>query len=245
MGVDDQRFRSKQALGDSDQAVDQCPQRLHRLGRDADPNLTDSNGRTALIYAVESGRSDLIQVLLQKGASANSRDNEGKTALIYAVLCGQLDVLRQHLLEVADVNAPDNESQTPLMFAAAGGSEQMVQMLLDAGADTRATTWSLYLTRYNSLRLPRTVSEVDPPKLSSPLNALEIAKRTGQNAIVAVRDLEDGGVNSSLGSGSSILLGATTTTGVLELGTAEAFGADFAAGFDDALTADWTGLAGF
>jgi ankyrin repeat protein len=165
------------------------------LAREADPNLTDSAGRTALIYAVESGRSNLIQVLLQKGARVNARDNEGKTALIYSILSGRLDVLRQLLLEPVDVNGTDNESQTPLMHAAAGGSERMVQMLLDAGADLKAGTWSTQLTRYNALGLPRVVPEAESQRLSSPLTALDIAKRTGQNAVVQV--LEKAGQDNS------------------------------------------------
>src|SRR5262245_9405318 len=156
------------------------------LSQEADPNLTDRDGRTALIYGIESGRTDLTKALLQRGARVDARDSGGKTALIYAVLSGQPSTLRQLLSGPVDVNVTDNESQTPLMYAAAGGSEPMVQMLLDAGADTKAETWSAYLTRYNSLGLPHIVPEVEPQPLSSPLTALEIAKQTGQDAIVAL-----------------------------------------------------------
>ncbi len=150
----------------------------------ADPNLVDNDGRTALIYAVESGRKDLIRPLLQKGARVNARDNEGKTALIYAVLAGRLDLLQQLLMEPTDVNSADNESHTPLMYAAAGVSEQMVQLLLDAGADTKPQTWSLRLIRYNPVGIPIEASEADQPNLSSGLTALDIAKRTRHSGVV-------------------------------------------------------------
>ena len=156
------------------------------LSREADPNLVDNQGRTALTYAVESGRKDLIHALLQKGATVNARDNEGKTALIYAVIAVRLDLIRQLLLEPADVNFRDNESQTPLMYAAASGSEQIVQTLLDAGADTKAQTWSLRLISYNPVGVPIEATEADQPKLSSGLTALDIAKRVRHSAVVQV-----------------------------------------------------------
>jgi len=154
------------------------------LRREADPNLADKEGRTALMYAVESGRKNQIQTLLEKNASVNARDNQGKTALTYAVMTDRLDLAQQLLAEQADANSTDNEAQTPLMYAAAGGSERMVQLLLDAGADKKAQTWSIHLTRYNSVGLPIDTPGPEHQKLPSGLTALEIAKRTGHHAVV-------------------------------------------------------------
>jgi len=151
---------------------------------EADPNVVDQDGRGALVYAVESGREHLIQFLLENGARVNARDNKGKTALIYAVIAERLDLIRQLFLQSADVNLMDKEDQTPLMYAASGGSEQIVQALLDAGADTKAQTWSLNLARYDSLGLPLEVSEPEQQRLTSAVTALEIAKRKGHRAVV-------------------------------------------------------------
>ena len=156
------------------------------LSRETDPNLADREGRTALMYAVETGRKELIQALLKGNAGVNARDDQGKTALTYAVIIARLDLAQQLLAEHADVNSPDNEAQTPLMFAAAGGSERMVQLLLDAGADTKAQTWSTHLTRYNSVDLPIETPEPEQQRLPTALTALEIAKRTGHHGVVAV-----------------------------------------------------------
>ncbi len=49
------------------------------------------------------------------------------------------------------------------MYAAAGGSEQMVQLLLDAGADTKPQTWSLRLIRYNPVGIPIEASKQTSP----------------------------------------------------------------------------------
>jgi uncharacterized protein len=137
-----------------------------------------------LMYAVESGRKDLIQALLEGNTNVNARDDQGKTALIYAVIIDRLDLAQQLLAEQADANSPDNEAQTALMYAAAGGSERMVQLLLDVGADTKAQTWSTHLTRYNSVGLLLDASEPEHQKLPSALTALAIAQRTGHHAVV-------------------------------------------------------------
>jgi ankyrin repeat protein len=162
------------------------------LAQEADPNLADREGRTALMYAVESGRKNLIQSLLERNASVNAADNKGKSALTYAVIANRLDLAQQLLSEHADVDSRDHESQTPLMFAAAAGSEQMVQMLLDAGADNKAQTWSLRLTRYNSVDLPIEVPRPEQQRLPTALTALEIAKRTGQHAVVDLLEKAEG-----------------------------------------------------
>ena len=62
----------------------------------------------------------------------------------------------------------------------------MVQVLLDAGADTKAQTWSTYLIRYDSVGLPLETPEPEPQRLPIGLTALEIAKRTSHHAVVDV-----------------------------------------------------------
>ena len=50
----------------------------------ADLNLADNDGKTALMLAAEFGSSEAVSVLIQKGANINQRDNQGNTALTYA-----------------------------------------------------------------------------------------------------------------------------------------------------------------
>jgi ankyrin repeat protein len=87
-------------------------------------------------------------------------------------------------MEPADVNSADNESQTPLMYAAASGSEQMIQTLLDAGADARAQTWSARLIRYSPVGIPTDATEADEPTSPAGFTALDIAKRARHSAVV-------------------------------------------------------------
>lgn len=58
---------------------------LTLLENNANPNLTDANGTTALIYAVQFKDPDIIKLLLSHKADKTKIDNKGKTAFEYAV----------------------------------------------------------------------------------------------------------------------------------------------------------------
>src|SRR5437867_3525009 len=100
-------------------------------------NATDSKGRTVLGCAARSGKKELVEFLLEKGASEdifaaaivghtdqvaallkedpkliNARDGDGKTALHWAALYGQKKVMELLLAEKADVNSVDEDGFT-------------------------------------------------------------------------------------------------------------------------------------
>lgn len=58
------------------------------LQKGANPNLTDSKGTTALIYAVEFQNIETVQLLLKYNADKTHKNNEGKTAFEFAVFSG-------------------------------------------------------------------------------------------------------------------------------------------------------------
>ena len=126
-------------------------------------NGQSANGRTALIYAV-SGKQDLeVKTLLACGADVNHRDKQGRTALTWAAYDGQsnkivtdllnagaqvglaealiLDDLpkaRAILAEHGDITIRALSGMTPLMLAAEKGQADIVQTLLERGADPNA-----------------------------------------------------------------------------------------------------------
>ena len=51
------------------------------FARGADPDTRDEAGKPAITWAVASGRSEIVQFLLEKGADATAIDPEGITAL--------------------------------------------------------------------------------------------------------------------------------------------------------------------
>ena len=52
----------------------------------ANLDLSDSNGKTALIYATFFNKNEIVKVLLQAGASKQQKDGDNRTALDYATL---------------------------------------------------------------------------------------------------------------------------------------------------------------
>ncbi|KAG6365645.1 hypothetical protein INS49_007256 [Diaporthe citri] len=93
---------------------------------------------TALMVAVETGREDAVNMLLEYGADVNARPRirTTRTALQYAAELGNMDMVRLLLSRGADVNgdAPFHGGATALQFAAMSGNCNMVACLLDHGA---------------------------------------------------------------------------------------------------------------
>ena len=60
----------------------------------AEINQMDSNGCSALFYAVTLGHADCTQYLLQNGAEPNRQDRKGRTAAHCGAAKGQLETLK-------------------------------------------------------------------------------------------------------------------------------------------------------
>lgn len=104
-------------------------------------NCRDMRGghmqRTALIYASQNGREDIVRHLLSLGADVNIKDEDGWSALTAAVANGALWALGVLLDSHADINNRDREGWTPLMEALNRDREGIALMLIARGADLR------------------------------------------------------------------------------------------------------------
>lgn len=110
--------------------------------KNADVTLADSQGKTALQYAV-SKDINITRVLLENKANAVAGDKEGQTALNLACRLGYVEVAE------AMVNSLDNASllnlvhvdqaakNTPLHIAAKFGYTPIVKLLLNKGVNFR------------------------------------------------------------------------------------------------------------
>lgn len=103
--------------------------------RNFDPNITNANNETPLMYLAILGELQRGQALHAQGAKINRL---GWTPLHYAASKGQVDFARWLLDEGAFIHAPAPDGTTPLMMGAFSGNREMVDLLLDAGADLRA-----------------------------------------------------------------------------------------------------------
>jgi ankyrin repeat protein len=110
------------------------------LSSGVDVNAKDGHDSTALLYATMNQNDiEVIRLLLQAGADVNYSSREYFTALDYVLETPKvgLDEVLLLLQYKADVKAVAGDGTTSLMFAA-NDSLEVVQTLLDAGADARA-----------------------------------------------------------------------------------------------------------
>ncbi|CAM9466790.1 unnamed protein product, partial [Choristocarpus tenellus] len=80
------------------------------LDKGIDPNRVDRTGTAALHYAAFNNQSEIVEILLQRGADPNVCDNEGQTPLLMALLCNHgaegLKTTRILLKNGANVDVP-------------------------------------------------------------------------------------------------------------------------------------------
>ncbi|XP_071797263.1 uncharacterized protein [Asterias amurensis] len=99
----------------------------------ADVNLADNVGRTALSYACEHKCNDVIKKLVKNNVDPNLPDKNGNTPLMYCAMNDNTDGIellsksfRRLGLDVDKMNA---EGMTPLMVAARNGYAACAQLL--------------------------------------------------------------------------------------------------------------------
>jgi ankyrin repeat protein len=124
-------------------------------------NSVDAKGRTVLARASLSGKKELVEFVLEKGATedifaaaivghvdkvaaflkedkkrVSAKGSDGKTALHWAALYGQKKVAELLLAEKADVNLLDGDGFTPLHWAVMFNKSDVAEVLLTNKADT-------------------------------------------------------------------------------------------------------------
>ena len=106
------------------------------VGICADTDKECNNGTTALLFAAQNGRLEIVRLLLQKGADKDKENDHGTTALFIAAQNGHLEIVRLLLQEGADKDKADSCSRaTPLHFASVKGHTDIAKLLLLSGVD--------------------------------------------------------------------------------------------------------------
>jgi len=108
-------------------------------------NATDTDGNTALMYAIQNNADkNFIATLLEAGAAVNQNNHEAKTALWLAIRKQLPAEIIDMLIEYgADTNEVDNTNETPLWYQLQNeGNDDITLALLKGGADvnTQNTT---------------------------------------------------------------------------------------------------------
>jgi ankyrin repeat protein len=108
-----------------------------------DVNETDSDGKTALLRAVEKRREALVHLLVVAGADVNMADKKGRTPLMAALTETGWPHDRMTinlLLRGANAGAKTDSGETALTVAAKAGNDWGILLLAAAGADPKEQT---------------------------------------------------------------------------------------------------------
>ena len=103
------------------------------LQQHGDPNAQEPDGTTALHWAVQRDRPDIVQALIAAGAKVNVKNRWGVTPLALAVTTGDPAITQALIKGGADPRARVPETGTPLLTAARSGNPDTIKALLAAG----------------------------------------------------------------------------------------------------------------
>jgi ankyrin repeat protein len=108
------------------------------LNRKADVNAPQTDGATALHWAVYRDEVAMVERLLKAGARTHVANSFGATPLSLAAENGSATIVQRLLEAGADANERMGNSDTVLMMAARTGNVATMKLLLDRGADVNA-----------------------------------------------------------------------------------------------------------
>ena len=105
----------------------------------ANVNAPQSDGTTALHWAVRADDLETADLLIRAGAKATAANRDGATPLLLAAVNGNGPMLEALIKAGADPNTPLSKYQdTALMMAARTGRTEAIKVLLDHGAQVNA-----------------------------------------------------------------------------------------------------------
>ena len=111
------------------------------LQQKADVNAAQTDGTTALQWAVRHDDLSTVDQLIRAGADVNAANRDGATAMYLACINGDATMVDKLLKAGVDANSTFlMHKETPLMEAARTGNVAVVRLLLDRASCT-APAW--------------------------------------------------------------------------------------------------------
>lgn len=158
----------------------------------ADVNQINGFGMTPLMIAIDQKNRPAIEYLIDKGADLNAFDGQARTPLIYAIFHHDEMTSKLLIAKGADIHYESLiNGSTPLDTAAALGHLDLVQLLLEKGADVNhraadGATALMYAVQNNQFPVVSYLLD----QCASPyfthqngLDAFELADQFGFNAV--------------------------------------------------------------
>ena len=91
---------------------------------------------TNIIWSAKNGHLEAVKCLVEKGADINKTDDRNQTALYWAVAEGHTEIVKYLLSTKCDITIKSGlNGRSALHFCAERGDENLVNTLLDQGAD--------------------------------------------------------------------------------------------------------------
>ena len=122
----------------------------------ADVNEPQSDGATALHWAVHGDHPDLTALLIDAGADVSARNRAGVTPLSLAAETGNSSMMERLLDAGADPRETLSNGETALMMAARTGDVASIELLIERGAEIdaretkRGTTALMWAAAYGN-----------------------------------------------------------------------------------------------
>ena len=111
---------------------------LAMIQQRVDVNAPESDGTTALHWAVHQNDLDLAERLIRAGAKVNAKNDYGATPMSEAAIAGNAEMIEKLLKAGADVESQNADGQTALMVVARTSRVDAARALLGRGANVNA-----------------------------------------------------------------------------------------------------------